>query len=115
MFSTNLILSSVYKRRSLFLFSLSFFLFSLDFPSSTKEEITITPFSLAIPLVKIHTRLISDFLVSYLKSKLPLVKILGKLRLELSSRQLEQSVVDLYWPYSSIKDWVNLTNLMEIA
>ena len=68
------------------------------------EETSFTPFSLAIPLVKIHTRLISVFLVPYPKSKLPLVKLLVKLRPKLSSRQLEQSVVDLYWPYSSMKD-----------
>ena len=39
------------------------------------------------------------------------MKLLVKLRPKLSSRQLEQSVVDLYWPYSSMKDWENLTVL----
>ena len=77
-------------------------------------ETAITPFSLAIVLVKIHTRLISSFLVTFYKSKLPLVKLLVKLRPNLSSCQLEQSVVDLYWPYSSMKDWENLTCLLPI-
>ena len=42
----------------------------------------------------------------------PLVKFLVNLRTKLCSHRLEQSVVDLYWPYSSMKDWENLTLLL---
>ena len=37
------------------------------------------------------------------------MKLLVKLRPKLSSHQLEQSVVDMYWPFSSMNDWENLT------
>ena len=60
-----LVPSSVYERCSLSPLSLSFFLFSLDFPSSSLKRQLPTLFSLDTLFIRIHTTLISDFLISY--------------------------------------------------
>ena len=69
LYSGYLVPSSVHKRRSLSPLSLSFFLFSLGFPSRDNYL-----FSLAIPLVilQIYTTLISDFLVPFHRVNAPL-------------------------------------------